>query len=63
MMTEQAPVNLDPPSFLDSPVDFELEADPKKYIDEVQKSLSKNPEVSDNFQRFIQMMFEDTEQE
>ena len=30
---------------------------------EMQKSLSKNQEVSDNFQRFIQMMFEDTEQE
>ena len=57
----QTPVTLGPPSFLDSPVDFEFEADPKKYIDEVQKSLSKNQEVSDDFQRFIQMMFEDTE--
>ena len=62
-MSEHAPVSLGPPSFLDSPVDFEFEADPKKYIDEVQKSLSKNQEISDNFQRFIQMMFEDTEQE
>ena len=60
-MSEHAPVSLGPPSFLDSPVDFEFEADPKKYIDEVQKSLSKNQEISDNFQRFIQMMFEDTE--
>lgn len=50
-------------SFLDSPVDFEFQADPKKYIDEVKRSLSKNQQVSDNFQRFIQMMFEDTEQE
>lgn len=56
-------MNLSAPSFLDSPGDFEFEADPKKYIDEIQKSLNKHKEISDNFQVFIQMMFDDTEQE
>jgi uncharacterized membrane-anchored protein len=58
-------VALGPPCFLDSPVDFEFEADPKKYIDEVQKALrknhEKNHEVAERFQDFIQKMFEDTD--
>lgn len=52
-MADQTPVALSPPSFLDSPVDFEFEADPTAYIDEVKCSLRKNQELSDNFQRFI----------
>lgn len=60
---EDANMNISTPSFLDSPGDFEFEADPNKYIDEIQKSLNKHREISDNFQVFIQNMFDDTEQE
>jgi hypothetical protein len=50
---DHTPLAMGTPSFLDSPVDFAFEADPQEYISAVQKSLSKNREVSDNFQRFI----------
>jgi len=46
----------------DSP-DFELQADPKKYLDEIEGTLKKHNDLKENFQRFIHLVFEDTEQE
>ena len=52
-------------SLIDQPVldDFEFSANPQKYLDEIETTLKKHRDLSQNFQRFIQKVFEDTEQE
>jgi hypothetical protein len=44
-------------------MDFEFSADPQKYLDEIESSLKKHKDLSSNFQRFIQKVFDDVEQE
>jgi len=49
---------------LDSPdLDFEFTADPQKYLDEIEGSLKKHKDLAQNFQRFIQKVFDDVEEE
>lgn len=50
--TDHSSATLGEQIFLDSPVDFEFGADPNKYIDEVQKALSKSEEMTEEFKRF-----------
>ena len=40
-------------TYLDSPTNFEHQADPQKYLDEVEDSLKKHKDLALNFQRFI----------
>ena len=43
--------------------DFEYNADPMKYLDEVEASVKKNKGLSENFKRFLHVPFEETEQD
>ena len=45
----------------DSAPDFDFTADPSKYLDEIEGMIRKNQDLSGNFQRFIQQVFDNTE--
>ena len=44
-------------------MEIELQAEPKRFLDEIDSTLKKHNDLKDNFQRFKHLVFDDVEQE
>ena len=42
-------------------LDFEFQADPSKYLEEIKMTVKKNKSLNENFKRFLHVEFEDNE--
>lgn len=47
----------------DSTNDFEFNIDPGHFLDEIDNSVRRHPEMQNNFQRFKTLVFDDPEYE
>jgi hypothetical protein len=48
-------------AYFESTTDFEYQANPQRYLNEVEGTLRKHKDLASNFQRFIQKVFDDPE--